>query len=149
MGENRREEEELHLGQVLTNAPPLSQREDEHVAGEVLVQRPIWVEEALWFERLRLLPQGRVMVYGPLVDENHCVFRDGVAHDGGVHGGGVGDGKWHKACEAHHLIDESHDVGQLLLVLNGREPGSVNHSVHLLLETCLHLRIPTDDISCS
>lgn len=149
VGEQGREEEELQLGQVLADAPPLAQGEDEHVAGQVLVERSVGVEEALRIERLRLAPRGRVVVDGPLVDEDHRVFRDGVAHDGGVHGGGVGDGERHEACEAHHLVDEGHDVGQLLLVLDGRQPGSVHHSVHLLLETRLHLWVPTGEISCS
>ncbi|KAF3842459.1 hypothetical protein F7725_024410, partial [Dissostichus mawsoni] len=139
VGDQRREEEELHLGQLLSDAPPLPQREDEHAAGQVLVQDPI-LQEALGFKGLRVGPQLRVVVDGPLVDEDHGVLWYGVAHDGGVRGGGVGDGERHEAGEAHHLVDEGHDVGQLGLVLEEGQPAAVHHLVHFLPQTHLHLR---------
>lgn len=135
------EEEEMQLGQLLTNAPPFAQREDEHTAGQVLVQCSVLVQETQRVKGLRVGPHCRVVVDGPLVDEDDCVLWYGVAHDGGVSGSGVGDGERQKAREAHHLIDEGHDIRQLQLVLDGREPAAVHHLVHLLLETHLHLWI--------
>lgn len=87
-------------------------------------------------------PNAWVMVDGPLVDEDDCILWYGVAHDGGVRGGAVGDGEGDEACEAHRLIDEGHDVRQLLLVLERGEAAPVHHFVHLLLETLLNLWIP-------
>lgn len=87
-------------------------------------------------------PHAGVVVDGPLVDEDDCVLGDGVAHDGGVRYCAVGDGERDEAGEAHHFIDEGHDVRQLGLVFNGGEALATHHSVHLLLETLLHLRIP-------
>lgn len=87
-------------------------------------------------------PDSRVVVDGPLVDEDHCVLWYGVAHDGGVPGGAVGDGEGHEAGEAHHLVDEGHDVWQLGLVLDGGQAATVHYLVHFLLETYLHFREP-------
>ena len=139
--------EQMHLGQLLADAAPLAQREDEHAAGQVLVQGAVLVQEALGVEGLRVGPQGRVVVGGPLVDEDDRVLWYGVAHDGGVRDAGVWDGEGHEAGEAHHLVHEGHDVGQLQLVLDGGEAGAVHHLVHLLLETQLHLRIPVETVS--
>lgn len=137
VGHQGHEEEQLQLGQLLANAPPLPQGEDEHAAGQVLVQRSVVVQETLGVKGLWMGPQGRVVVDGPLVDEDDRVLWYVVAHDGGVRGGGVGDGERHEAGEAHHLVDEGHDVGQLQLVLDGGQPAAAHHPVHLLLETQL------------
>lgn len=143
VGDEGREEEQLHLRQLFANAASLTHGEEEHFAGQILVQSSALVQETLGFKGLWMGPYGWVVIVGPLADEDDCVFWYGVAHDGGVRGGGVGDGERHKACEAHHLVDEGHDVRQLDLVLDGRESAAVYHLIHLLLETCLHLRIPT------
>ena len=132
-----------NLGQLLADAPPLAQGEDEHVGGQVLVQRSVLVQETLRVKALRVGPDGGVVVDGPLVDEDDCVLWYTVAHDGGVGGGGVGDGEWYKAGVTQHLVDEGHDVRQLQLVLDGGQPAATHHLVHLLLETHLHLWIPT------
>lgn len=54
----------------------------------------------------------------------------------------MGDGERDEACEAENLIDEGHDVRQLWLVVEGRELAAVHDFVHLLLKTCLQLRVP-------
>lgn len=136
------EQEQLHLGQLLADAPPLAQGEEEHVAGQVFIQHSALVQEALWVKDIWLGPIAWVMVDGPLVDEDDCVLWYGVAHDGCVCGGGVGDGERDETCEAHHLVDEGHDIRQLLLVLDSRDTAPVHHFVHLLLETHLYLWIP-------
>lgn len=82
------------------------------------------------------------MVDGPLVDEDHCVLEDGVAHDGSVGDGAVGNGERHKAGEAHHLVDKGHHVRQLRLVFDGGQTAPVDHFVHFLLETQLDMRKP-------
>lgn len=142
VGEHGGEEEQLQLGQLFADAPPLAHREDDHTAGQVLVQRSVLVYETIRVKVLWVGPYLWVVVDGPLVDEDDRVLWDGVAHDRGVDGGGVGDGERHKACVAHHLVDEGHDVRQLQLVLDGGEPAAVHHLVHLLLQTHLHLRKP-------
>lgn len=82
------------------------------------------------------------MVAGPLVDEDHCVLGDGVAHDGGVGDGAVGDGERHEAGKAHHFVDEGHHVRQLRLVLDDGQMAPVDHFVYFLLETQLNMRKP-------
>ena len=142
VGQQRGEEEQLHLGQVLSDAAPLPQGEDHHVGHQVLVQGPVRAQEARRLEGARLGPDFRVVVYGPLVDEHHPVLGHGVAHDDGVRRGAVRDGQRHEAGVAHDLVDEGHDVGQPGLVLDGGQGLAVHHLVHLLLETPLHLRKP-------
>lgn len=145
MSDERREEEQLQLGQLLSDAAPFAQREDEHAAGQVLVQSPVRREEPQRVESVGVVPHFGVVVHGPLVDEDHGVLGDREAADGGVRGGGVRDGEGHEAGEAHDLVDESHDVRQVLLILDGREAITVHDFVHLLLETLLHLREPDED----
>lgn len=150
VADHGREEEQLQLGQLFADAPPLPQGEDEHFASEVLVQRSVGIQESVGVKGLWMGPVSRVVIDGPLVDEDDRVLWDAVAHDGRVRGGGMGNGERHEARVSHHLVDESHDIRQLQLVLDGGEPASIHHFVHLLLETCLHLRIPalTDETSC-
>lgn len=81
VGDQGREEEQLQLGQLLTNAAPLSQGKDEHAAGQVLVQLSVLVQKTIRVKGLWMGPQGWVMVHGPLVDEDNCILWDGVAHD--------------------------------------------------------------------
>lgn len=80
VAEKGREEKELQLGQVLTHASPLSLREDEHGASHVFVQGALLVQESLGVKDVRMMPNGWVVVGGPLVYEDDCVLGYGVAH---------------------------------------------------------------------
>lgn len=143
VGDEAREEEQLQLRQLFANAASLTQGKEEHFAGQIFVQSSALVQKTLGVKGLRVGPYSWVVIVGPLTDKDDCVFWYGVALDGGVCGGGVGDGERHEACEAHHFVDEGHNIRQLYLVLNGRESPAVHHLIHLLLETCLHLGVPT------
>lgn len=141
------EQEELHLGQILANAAAFAQGEDKDAARQVLVQTPIFVQEALWVKNLRSRPLPRIMVAGILVDKDDCVLGDVVAIYGGVHCCAVGDGEGDETCESHYLIDKGHHIRQLGLILNGGQPSTVDHMIHFILQALLDFWIPAGEIS--
>lgn len=141
------EQEELHLGQILSNAAAFANGEDKDIARQILVQASILVQEALWLKHLRLRPLLRVMVAGPLVDKDDCVLWDMVAIYGRVRCCAVGDGERDKTGEAHYLIDEGHNIRQPGLILNGGQPSTMDHLAHLIMQALLYLWIAAGGIS--
>lgn len=136
------EEEELYSGQLLADAPALPHREYQHVGGQVFVESPVPVQEALRIEHLWLVPFVRIVVQRPLVDKNDSILGDGITVDGRVRSGAVGNGHGHERSESHDFVDEGQDVRKLMLVFDGGEASAVRHFVHVLLKTFLNFRIP-------
>lgn len=135
-------EKQLHLGQLLPDAPPLSHWENHHAASEIFVDEAVLIQKSRWVKVLWVGPLCWVVIHWPLINKYHGVLGNEVAHYEGVGGGGVRDGNGHEAAEPHGLVQESHDVGQAGLIFSTRQAVSANNPIHFFLHFGLHFGVP-------
>ena len=135
------EEEDLHLGQLLTGTSPPARPEGQEPLRQLTVDAPRVVQEAIRVESLRVGEDVLVADDGPEVDEDEGVFGDEEAVEDGVPRTAVWESQGEEAGVSHHLQDHRFCVREAREVFEAWRTCHAHHAANLFVRAVLHVHV--------